>query len=231
MKHIQGDSLCRLYLDGADLVVRNGRRKSDMNELEDVVLSYRYSESDFEKYCDIISAISDHELFRHGREKAGRAYGKFKGNITKPSYRGRMDAFPFLKAGSNSFEPINQFEIIGKQFAEAPQSSNLALSVFHPSDIADAFRPGYVPCLSFIDLKFRAGKLNTKFFFRSCDFAEVAVFDLYYCVKLSEYIASDFRLRRPDLNVDVHNVIWYFSRAFTYKRRREPFFEFQRLFS
>jgi thymidylate synthase len=109
-------------------------------------------------------------------ETACRAYVRKKGNMTKPSYIGRIRSFEFFKQGRNSWEGIDQIARVLDKFAIEPQASNLGISIFHPDDLTDAFRPGYVPCLSFIDVKYRQKMMRMKFFFRSCDIGEGRAF-------------------------------------------------------
>lgn len=210
------------YLECADFVVREGQRKSDMAEVQDLVLKIELERESLKRFNSFVERIRSDPLVKHGAEKADRAYRRRTGNITKPSYISRIREFPFVKIGTNFLEPIDQLQVVVDKFAEAPQSSNLAISVFHPSDLRDAFRPGYVPCLSFIDVKFRSGGLFTKYYFRSCDFAEVAVFDIYHCINLHTELKNRFLKVRPDVDIRYEALTFFFSRAFTYNRKREP---------
>ena len=221
-KSILGNKLAQTYLECADYVVSAGLRKSDMAEVQNLFCSVSLSDDDCEDFSILVDRLAKAPELQHGFKKAQRAYQRVEGNITKPSYIGRIIAFPFLKFGTNDRSPLDQIQIVTEKFAEAPQASNLAISVFHPSDLRDAYRPGYVPCLSFIDIKFRAGKLETKFYFRSCDFAEVAIFDFYHCMRLHFQLKSGFQKARPDVDMNSDQISWFFSRAFTYNRKREP---------
>lgn len=210
------------YFACADHVVTHGRRKSDMNEVQDLACLISPNFDEWLKFQEFVENISEKPELRYGAEKAKRAYERLSGNITKPSYIGRLKEFPFLKTGTNDFTPIDQIALVIEKFGEAPQSSNLSMSIFHPSDLRDAFRPGYVPCLSFVDIKFRNGELRTKFFFRSCDFAEVALFDFFHCAKIHYLLNDHFREQRPDVSIVDSKILFFFSRAFTYKRKRKP---------
>lgn len=222
MKCVEQTCLVEAYLECAGYVVSEGKRKSDMNEVQDLFCTVALTNENFAKTEKFIEALGAEPELKYGLEKARRAYEKLEGNITKPSYIGRVVGFPFLKPGSNDLSPIDQIDLVAEKFADAPQSSNLAISVFHPSDLRDAYRPGYVPCLSFVDVKFRAGELRTKFFFRSCDFAEVAIFDFYFCSRIHFEVLRRCALKRPDIEFQKSQVSWFFSRAFTYKRKRAP---------
>lgn len=222
MHLVSEQKLLPAYLKCVDLVLEMGMRKSDMAEIQDLLCKVSLSPSDVKAFNKFVRDVENHPELVKGREKALRAYQRRSGSITKPSYIGRLREYPFLKQSSNDWTPVDQFEIIANQFLTAPQSSNLGMIVFHPNDIRDAFRPGYVPCLSFVDVKFRGGSLTTKFYFRSCDFAEVALFDFYHCLEIHGQIASMFADVRPDVIVSTQSILWNFSRAFTYNRRRGP---------
>ncbi|MCH4892150.1 hypothetical protein GO308_03370 [Sphingomonas sp. SFZ2018-12] len=215
-------NLLRAYLKCATLVVEKGVRKSDMAEVQDLLCKVVLSPDDVHMFKCLVRDLESHPELVKGHQKALRAYQRHFGSITKPSYIGRLRGYPFLKPGTNDLSPVDQFEIVVNQFREAPQSSNLGMVLFHPNDIRDAFRPGYVPCLSFIDIKFRGGSLSTKFYFRSCDFAEVALFDFYHCLNIHGEIASMFAKARPGVTIAQESILWNFSRAFTYNRRRKP---------
>lgn len=222
MQLIKSNGLLTAFAKCAEFVLAEGIRKSDMSEVQDLVCEIKLLEADIVNFKAFVDRLSTHELLAPGFEKALRAYRRPQGNITKPSYIGRLLRYPFLQKSTNDWSPIDQFEVVLEQFEQAPQSSNLGMIVFHPHDIRDAFRPGYVPCLSFIDIKYRAGELRTKFYFRSCDFAEVALFDFYHCIELHERLLASCKARRPDLEFKKQRVLINFSRAFTYNRKRAP---------
>lgn len=177
---IESSCILSAYLSMIDLCARESARKSDMSEVQDVCLSLSIDEERAERFFAFARTLGRTKPFSLGFEKARRAYMRQRGNITKPSYIGRMRSFQFRKPGCNDWRGIDQVERVLERFALAPQSSNLAISIFHPDDLIDGFRPGYVPCLSFIDLKYRAGTMRMKFFFRSCDIGEVGLFDLFF---------------------------------------------------
>jgi hypothetical protein len=222
MHFVVEDSLLGAFLKCTELVVKNGVRKSDMAEIQDLLCKVILTDQDVSEFRDFVHGLEDNPILKGGREKAQRAYKRLSSSITKPSYIGRMRDYQFFKAGANDWDPIDQFEIISDQFETAPQSSNLGMIIFHPNDISDAFRPGYVPCLSFVDVKFRNGNLATKFYFRSCDFAEVGLFDFYHCLDVHREIVGRFNRKRPDVDITEQSILWNFSRAFTYNRRRGP---------
>lgn len=222
MHFVSRENFLEAYLACADYVVEHGLRKSDMNEVQDLACLISPSHNEWRNFQQFVEEVSTKLELKYGADKAKRAYERLSGNITKPSYIGRLKEYPFLKIGANDFTPIDQIALLAEKFGEAPQSSNLSMSIFHPSDLRDAFRPGYVPCLSFVDVKFRNGELRTKFFFRSCDFAEVALFDFFHCSRIHYLLSEQFRVQRPDIHIEYSKILFFFSRAFTYKRKREP---------
>ena len=181
-------------------------------------LSFPINQPNLKSVERLIAAIRRKDDFKYGDEKSGRAYVRKQGNITKPSYIGRMRDYDFFRPQSNNVEPIDQIELILENFERTPQASNFSVAIFHPTDLRDQFRPGYVPCLSLIDIKYRHGSLATKFLFRSCNLGEVGIYDLFHCMKLHAELSSEMKARRPDLSFDNERALIFFSRAFAYKR-------------
>lgn len=210
-----------------DLCARKATRKSDMSEVQDVCLSLEIDEYGAERFFGFANSLSCAKPFAIGFEKARRAYVREEGNITKPSYIGRIRAFKFLKPGSNNWKGIDQISRLLERFALAPQASNLSISVFHPDDLIDGFRPGYVPCLSFIDVKYRGATMRMKFFFRSCDIASVGIFDVFFCLKLQHEVVRLAREIAPNVPIADQATTFFFSRAFFYTRRKHDIFELQ----
>ncbi|WFL76709.1 hypothetical protein P7228_11965 [Altererythrobacter arenosus] len=218
MRIFEAKSFVECFRAASAYVLHSARRKSDMNEIQDIILKVSFSDEDAEELARFVEKVSSDDRFRFGLEKATRAYVREVDSITKPSYIGRLKDYCFIKPGSNDFAGIAQFDVLQRVVAETPQASNLVLAVHHPSDIEDGFRPGYVPCLSFIDVKYRHGSLSVKFFFRSCDFQEVLLYDLYFCIKIFEKIEAIFK-ENEKVVIEDRCAIFYFSRAFFYKRR------------
>ena len=221
---IADSNILSAFLRCADVVLQDGVRKSDMSEVQDLMCKIALTDSDITSFQGFVKEVQDLPELHRGSKKAQIAYERVVGNITKPSYIGRLRQYPFVRSGSNDWSSIDQFKIIADQFEDAPQLSNLGMIVFHPLDISDAFRPGYVPCLSFVDIKFRGSRLSCKFYFRSCEFCEVAIFDFYHCINIQNIIASEFKKRRPDIAIIDREILFNFSRAFTYNRRRGGIF-------
>ena len=206
------------YREACRLLLELGVRKSDMNEVQDILLSFPVTSKNWKTLSGFISRIRSCDAFEYGDQKSTRAYVREQGNITKPSYIGRMKNYDFFRQQSNNIEPINQFELVLDNFEKTPQASNFSIAVFHPTDLRDQFRPGYVPCLSMVDVKYRHGNLATKYLFRSCNLGEVGVYDLFHCLSLHRELADGMKSRRPDLDFTDQRAILFFSRGFAYKR-------------
>lgn len=216
---IEETSLLRAYQQLINLCLENSTEKSDMSEVEDVLLCLKPGEEERKRFCSFIGVLSNEKPFCLGYDKARRAYVRTRGNITKPSYIGRLQSFNFRKPGTNDWTGIDQIERILDCFSETPQSSSLSMSVFHPDDLIDGYRPGYVPCLSLIDIKYRKGRLGAKFIFRSCDVGEVGVFDLFHCLRIQQELVQLARERNPRVEISQEVSTFFFSRAFFYTRR------------
>jgi hypothetical protein len=112
-------------------------------------------------------------LFSFGEGRARKAYVNMFDSATKPSYIRRMAAaFPGTR--------INQLSVLANEFVQSPESGGLAFAVFHPRDIRDKPRPGYVPCLIAGTFLAHHGELHVNAFFRSQSIIEFGVFDLLF---------------------------------------------------
>lgn len=203
-----------------DFCLEQSVRKSDMSEVQDVCVALEIDDLGAQRFFGFLDELKMTKPFSKGYEKACRAYVRKNGNIMKPSYIGRMRSFEFIRPGSNDWRGIDQIARVMERFTVTPQASNLSISIFHPDDLVDGFRPGYVPCLSFIDLKFRRGLLRMKFIFRSCDVGEVGIFDIFYCLRLQREILQNTRGIACHVDVARQAATFFFSRAFFYTRRK-----------
>lgn len=112
------------------------------------------------------------ELTAHGEKRADKAFYKFDDTITKPSYIKRIRNY-------NS-EEIDQINSIKNISALEPASGGLSFSVFHPQDLLDRQRPGYVPCLLSGCFLLHEDQLQLNAFFRSQSIIEFGIFDLIF---------------------------------------------------
>ena len=119
MYFIQSERFLDAYLRCAEHVVNEGRRKSDMNEVQDLACLISPQLAEWTEFVAFVERISQDENLKHGAQKAKRAYERLSGNITKPSYIGRLKQYPFLKVGTNDFTPIDQLALVAEKFGEA----------------------------------------------------------------------------------------------------------------
>lgn len=123
-------------------------------------------------------------LADHGERRAKRAYQSLKDTITKPSYIKRL-------VGSYPGVDGSQFDSLISTFIKEPDSGGLVFSIFHPKDINDKFRPGYVPCLVSGSLVYIDGKIQINAFFRSQSILEFGSQDLYFLRQFQrDFVAS-----------------------------------------
>lgn len=112
-------------------------------------------------------------LAEHGRRRASRAYESKRDTLTKPSYWRRLwTSYPGAE------EP--QVDVLESRLVAEPTSGGLVFSVFHPKDLQDRRRPGYVPCLVSGSLLLHGSALQLNAFFRSQSIVEFGIHDLIF---------------------------------------------------
>lgn len=131
-------------------------------------------------------AIQDLELFEqaisaelpqlcvHGRKRATKAFIQERDTITKPSYIAR------LTSGRSWSMLQSQRDTLVDTFAREPLSGGLVFSVFHPRDLVNRRRPGYVPCLVSGTFLLHKQQLHLSAFFRSQSILEFGIYDLLF---------------------------------------------------
>jgi hypothetical protein len=113
-------------------------------------------------------------LTNHGSKRALKAFFSNADTITKPSYIGR------LNNGLVWDIPEGQRDILIEGFIREPLSGGLVFSVFHPKDLIERRRPGYVPCLVSGSLLVHRHELHINAFFRSQSIVEFGFHDLLF---------------------------------------------------
>lgn len=133
-----------------------------------------------------VNAIHDLEVFEravnielpqlctHGRNRAAKAFQQDRDTITKPSYIAR------LTSGCTWSLLVSQRDTLVKTFMREPLSGGLVFSVFHPRDLIDRHRPGYVPCLISGTFLLHKQRLHLSAFFRSQSILEFGIYDLLF---------------------------------------------------
>jgi thymidylate synthase len=170
-----------------DRILESGHRNGPYLELLGCLLSIRFHQKRWNAFCDFeenyLSIGGDH--CRSGWRRATRVYTTMKDRPTKPSYLGRLLAYPDKARRSVDNSPtLNQVEKISADFAKKPGLNNLSFVILRPADLHDQFRPGYVPCAISGDFKFRDGGLILNVMFRTNDALAVGYADIYYMRRL-----------------------------------------------
>jgi hypothetical protein len=114
------------------------------------------------------------ELSDHGKKRAVKAYVRTADTITKPSYIGR------LTQGHVWSMRRDQRDTLADCFIREPLSGGLVFSIFHPRDLLERRRPGYVPCLVAGSFLVHRRQLHVNAFFRSQSVLEFGIQDLLF---------------------------------------------------
>ena len=151
------------------------------------------------------------ELWSFGSKRAKKAYSSRKHTISKPSYIARLRNY------CNEWRAC-QIESILSLFEREPFSGGLVFSIFHPSDILQRFRPGYVPCLiSGVFLKV-GQELHLNAFFRSQSIIEFGLYDLMFLRSLQKELVSRIKEKKPRAKIECGALNLSFSRAIVQRR-------------
>lgn len=153
-------------------------------------------------------------LSTHGKNRAYKAFINRKDTITKPSYINRID-------GSYVDGEINQFGNLVDSFLKEPTSGGLAFNVFHPKDLIDKYRPGYVPCLVSGTFLLHDNELHLNIFFRGQSILEFGLhdlkflrnFQLRFIDEVSAFPKSIFPKRSCPANIAAGPLNIHFSRV------------------
>ncbi|MGE4193716.1 MAG: hypothetical protein AB7E51_10035 [Pseudodesulfovibrio sp.] len=160
-------------------------------------------------------------LGREGLKRAQRVYATTEYRRSKPSYRKRLIQYPDTPRKKNyPYTHVDQIACIAKDLASKPGYSCLSFTVLRPSDLIDKFRPGYVPCLTAGDFKFRNNKLNLNVLFRTCDALMLGFHDIYYMRLLQNEVlcmAKELTNNEKLLAGEIGELNIYFSRIFINK--------------
>jgi hypothetical protein len=155
-----------------------GRRvgRDTVWELAPIYASIPYSRNAIADLERLERAISEElpALGVHGKKRADKAFVRETDTITKPSYIAR------LTNGKCWSMSVSQRDLLLSIFARQPLSGGLAFSVFHPRDLAERRRPGYVPCLVAGTFLLHNNQLHLSAFFRSQSILEFGVHDLLF---------------------------------------------------
>ncbi|RWL86241.1 MAG: hypothetical protein EOR67_00210 [Mesorhizobium sp.] len=163
-------------------VFLRGRRVKRSLEISPLVVFIPYSTDAFgyfserrQEFCDLLGARGLKAI-----ERTARVYTSEKDRISKPSYRNRLENFPDTTSRPTPLNAINQIEKLVNEVSEFPRASTHVFTFFRPSDLYNKRWPGYVPCPTSGDFKYRDGNLSLNVMFRSCDILNFLYNDIYY---------------------------------------------------
>ena len=150
-----------------------------MWQIAPVMASIAFTSTGVEDLEGFASAVARAfpELGLHGQRRAHKAFVDEAGSLTKPSYVGR------LRKGDVWGMAQGQRSLLLDAFIREPLSGGLVFTVFHPRDLVDRKRPGYVPCLVAGSLVVHDHALHLNAFFRSQSIVEFGVHDLLFLRK------------------------------------------------
>jgi hypothetical protein len=150
-------------------------------------------------------------LYTYGSRRARKAYSSTKDTITKPSYRSRIE-------GPNQEWDRNQLDSIQRIFDSEPHSGGLVFSVFHPIDLENRYRPGYVPCLVSGSFVVHGQALQLNAFFRSQSVLEFGLYDLQFLRELQERVCGRFRTKSGFRKLEPGSLNLAFGRIIVQRR-------------
>lgn len=185
-------------------------------EIQDVFLEIKGRLNEVTDLRAFLDYVSEHEpqTLGKGFRKAERAYVRTGDRITKPSYIKRIRSFPDYSGRDGKVKVIDQIKSVARVFCAEPNASYHVISIFRPIDLMEKFRPGYVPCVVSADFKYRDGRLNGKFFFRSCDAFNLLPLDIFYCFGILEQLYQEVVSRGFDGDLSIGDVTFWFSRIY-----------------
>lgn len=174
-------------------IVDFGRPNAQYLELLDVLLSIEFDPDkweEFERSQDLFLRTGG-EAARRGWDRATRVYTDRRDRPQKPSYLGRLVAYPDRpRRPQDSAGTLDQLQKIAADLARKPGLSNLSFVILRPADLHDQFRPGYVPCAIAGDFKLRDSRLHLSVMFRTSDALSVGYADIYYLRRLQMDLLS-----------------------------------------
>ncbi|MFB0520564.1 MAG: hypothetical protein ACETWD_03930 [Desulfatiglandales bacterium] len=208
------------------LILHKGAANGNYLELLDCLLTIPFAQSSWQRYCrfkDEFLKVGG-EIARIGWEKVTRVYTNESDRHTKPSYLGRLIAYPDRPRNAKGVSPgLNQINKITTELAKKPGYSNLSFVFLRPADLHDQVRPGYVPCAIAGDFKFRDGQFHMNVMFRTSDAFAVAYGDVYYLRQLQIKVLTQAQNQTAHIALRdgrVGNLTLYFCRSYIERSRK-----------
>jgi hypothetical protein len=218
-----GDELSG-FADLLNSILTSGRRNGVYHELLGCLFSIDFHQSGWREFCNFreIYLEATGDLARTGWERATRVYTNRADRPTKPSYLGRLVAFPDVpRKPLSGGKSLNQIDKISIELAKKPGLSNLSFVILRPADLYDQFRPGYVPCAIAGDFKLREKRLDLNVMFRTSDALFVGYADIYYVRRLQMQILDGARLFNDSLkDAEIGLLNMYLCRTYIQRTGR-----------
>ncbi|MHB9399890.1 thymidylate synthase [Mesorhizobium sp. RSR380A] len=172
------DACCRAISE----VFLQGKRVKRSLEISPLVIFIPYSPERFTYFAERRYEYGELLGIRGLKaiERTARVYTSEKNRVSKPSYRSRLENFPDTASRPVPLNAINQIDKIVSEVSAFPRASTHVFTFFRPSDLYNKRWPGYVPCPTSGDFKYRDGKLSLNVMFRSCDILNFLYNDIYY---------------------------------------------------
>ena len=102
-----------------------------------------------------------------------------------------QDDGTFAYAYPERFAENDQVRRVVERLKVDPDSRQLFISIWNPSDIAKMGGISRIPCTLGYLVQCREGRIDLTYLQRSCDFATHMKNDIFFAVKLQEYIAKE----------------------------------------
>lgn len=181
---VQADNELDFLYNVSELCAGQAHGRDATWQLAPVFSCLRYNENSINMMESFLSdlRVSIPKLCSHGERRALKAFVNRNDTITKPSYINRIDGAYFEYEGS-------QWDRLANNFVSEPLSGGLVFNVFHPNDLVNKKRPGYVPCLVSGSFLLHKNEVQLNAFFRSQSILEFGIFDLIFLRRFqSEFV-------------------------------------------
>lgn len=191
-----------------------GEKKCDgMWQVAPVFCKIAYSQDGLQRLVALDAAIRDElpELHKFGKDRARRAYHSVSDTLTKPSYIGRL--LDFHREGRGS-----QLDTIANILHHEPTSGGLVFSIFHPDDLRNRPRPGYVPCLISGSFLVHARKFQINAFFRSQSVVEFGIHDLLFLRRIQQEAFVEIKRTKRLRDLQIGSINLFLARAIVQRR-------------
>ncbi|NHZ48741.1 thymidylate synthase [Nitratidesulfovibrio liaohensis] len=180
------------YFDAVRNISESGKREGRYLEVLGFNCVSYYNINDVRRLKKVRRYAQNDEIVR-GWLKSVKAYSVFRDRPQKPSYGLRIRSY-------NSFGCIvDQLDAVAARISEKPGYSCQSILVYSPVDLIKMVRPGYVPCVTAIDVKVRDSLLHFHILMRSLDVYSSMIFDMLWLRILQRILIAKICKRRYSL--------------------------------